>query len=167
MINRAVLSLLIIVFSITLADSVHAAGVDTSPVGVGARVVASCMVETMPVDFGNYTGVEQRAEGDIRVRCTAGAVYNITLDAGANLIGLWRGITNGSGNRMNYGIFKLSNYTGLWGDNNYDSTYGFGSSLADSSNGAWQSHPVYGKLFGGQSYSAGTFSDTVNVTVHY
>ena len=154
--------------AISLAGTLHAAGSDDTPVSVGTRVVASCMAETISVDFGEYSGTELRAEGDIRVRCTAGSVYHIALDAGANLSGLWRGITGGSGYRMNYGIFKQPNYTGLWGDNDYPSpTYGFGSSLADSANGAWQTHPVYGRLFGGQSVSGGTYSDTVNVTVYY
>lgn len=165
MLKKALLPLFVMALAISLAGTLHAAG------SMGARVVvvASCMIETISVDFGFYSGdtIEDK-EGEIRVRCTAGTGYHIALDAGGSLSGLWRGMTNASGGRMNYGIFKQPNYTGLWGDNDYGSTYGFGSSFADSANGAWQLHHVYSRLFGSQPYSAGSmYSDTVNVTLHY
>jgi spore coat protein U-like protein len=160
------LSIVALAMALTLAMACMSFGATaTGILNVSATVVATCSVSTTAVNFGNYQGADLYSTGDVAVTCSQGTPYNIALDAGQNFDGS-RKIGNGV-DAIPYALCQYGPCVGQWGDASYGDTYSAGYSLADTGNGASQSHTVYGWLLGTGPVSPGNYTDVVNVTVYY
>jgi spore coat protein U-like protein len=167
------LSIISLALVLTLAMAGICFGATASgTLNVSATVVPTCSVSTTPVNFGNYDSANNiSATGDITVTCPSNTPYHIALDAGQNYtscgwIGALRVICDGAGNGVPYELAQDSTFT-RWGDSDYANTYSAGMSLADTGNGAAQSHAVYGLLIGIGTVPPGIYTDVVGVTVYY
>jgi spore coat protein U-like protein len=139
----------------------------SSNLNVTANVTANCTVSTSPIAFGSVntlSGAPVNASGGVTVTCTNGTLWTASADqgqgAGASFTA--RRMSSGS-NTLAYNIFTDSARTIVWGD-------GSGSSATVSQNGsgAAQSITVFGQVPAGQSsVPAGSYSDTVAVTISY
>jgi spore coat protein U-like protein len=98
----------------------------------------------------------------IQVQCTDTTPYNIGLNAGtgAGATVATRKLTNGS-NTLDYTLYRDAGRTEVWGDTVATNT------LSATGNGAAQGHTVYGRVFSQSTPAAGTYSDTITVTVTY
>jgi spore coat protein U-like protein len=153
---------LMLTFGLMAGGSVYADTLNLN-LNVSATVLPACSASVTPVNFGNYSGDYLYANGDITVTCLQGTPYHIALDAGRN----YRQISNGMNGLLSYSLYKDMSGT-EWGDSDYANTYPRGSSLTDWGTGFSQAHTVYGVLRGGQTASeAGTYSDTVQVSIYY
>src|SRR5689334_4292309 len=58
----------------------------TATLNVSANVVATCLISTSPVNFGNYDGLAGalNGAGSVTVTCTNGMGWEITLGEGAH-----------------------------------------------------------------------------------
>ena len=84
-----------------------------------------------------------------------------------NIVGAgYRAVSDGINARM-YRLFMDNVFGTQWGDSDFANTYPGGASVADTGSGAAQPHTVYGWLESGIVLPAGTYSDTVTVTVNY
>ncbi len=138
----------------------------TSQLKVTLSVQSECkLTSTSDLAFGT-TGVIQAAisaTGTIGVQCTNTTPYNIGLNAGSGTGATVaaRKMTSGSGSTILYDIYRDSARTLVWGDTVASNT------LAGTGTGAVQTLTVYGRVPIQNTPAAGTYSDTVTVTVTY
>ncbi len=162
-VNR--LLFLIMLISASISGTAYARSVSAT-LYVGVRVVGTCTVSASSVDFGTYNGSsDMTANGEVVCNCPAGTPYQVTLDAGLNYNGSLRRVSDGSGNSLDYSLYKPD--SGEWGDQNYGDTFASGTSLSFTGNGDNQSHTVKGYLPGGYEVPAGSYTDRVTVSVYY
>lgn len=135
---------------------------------VNATVTANCTITANPLAFGSInpvTGAAFDAAGTLDVTCTNGSAWSATASAGtgngATLTS--RRMTSGSGSTLNYSLFTNSIRTLVWG-----SGLSGTNALTGTGTGALQSVPIYGRVTAGQNTApAGTYGDTVTVTITY
>jgi spore coat protein U-like protein len=135
----------------------------TAPMEIMATVVSACVVDVLPIDFGNYNGVQINTTGEVHVSCNEGVPYAIALDAGLNSDGANRLMANEQGNLLPYRL----TYNGAdWGDTGVTDTYP-GDPVAGLGAGTPESFTVEAMLFPNQNASPGVYTDTVTVTVAF
>lgn len=149
-----------------VTTSVQAATATTT-LGVSATVVSTCTAASTPVAFGNYSLAAKDGTGAITVTCTSDVLaYNVALGAGSGTGATItsRKLTLDASNSLDYGLYSDSNRTLNWGDTTLAgavlSTFGTGA-------GTTKTFTVYGQIPANQAVSAGTYTDTVAVTVNY
>jgi len=144
---------------LALAAGPAVAATATTTFTVSATVVAACSVSATSLAFGSYTGagnVDQTST--ISVTCSNGTDYSVALNDGANASGSTRQMTAGGSNYLTYQMYSDAARTTVWNA---------AAPVTGTGNGAAQSLTVYGRIPSGQSVAAGSYSDTVQVTVTY
>ena len=143
-----------------------------SPIVGGARgmaranVMASCLVRTGDLDFGDYVASADLADdvqSEIRVTCSAGQSFNIALDAG-RAIGATvasRSMTSRYG-ALPYILSTSPRRRAVWGDGSLST-----STMNVIGSGFPQSYTVFGRIEPGQFVAPGRYSDTFEITLSY
>jgi spore coat protein U domain-containing protein, fimbrial subunit CupE1/2/3/6 len=152
---------LVLTFALATAPASRAATV-TATMPVSAVVVASCAVQADPLDFGNYSGLKLAQQTTLSVVCSRDTAYNVGLNAGTGTgaTTTTRVMTGGTGT-LDYQLFQNAAHTTNWGNTvGNDTVEGRGSGLE-------QTLTVYGQIPSGQFPPAGSYSDTITVTVTY
>lgn len=132
----------------------------------------SCSVGTTAVAFGNYNPISATpvtANGNVAVTCSAlvifTASYVISMNAG-NSGSFATRFMNLTGNHLNYNLYTTVARTIIWGNG----TAGTGT-VSDSYTAIGLSetrnYTVFGLLPALQALPAGTYTDTITVTVTY
>jgi spore coat protein U-like protein len=136
-------------------------------------LLANCTIAatTAGVTFGSYnpfSAANNDSTGHIDVTCTplllGGGSYTIALSAGHGSFAN-RQLMSGA-NFLNYNVYADSTHTQIWGD-------GTGGTVPVSDNYAalllptTRSYTVYGRIPGSQNKPAGTYNDTLTITVTY
>jgi len=141
-----------------------ASGTIGEPFTVRAQVQPNCLVAATDLDFGT-AGVLSgaiNASSQIEVRCTANSPYQIGLDDGLYATGpLGRRMQGASGNFVAYELFRDAIRTQPWG------ATGSGLSQSGTGGGVGQVFQVFGRVPAQTTPPAGTYRDTVIVTVTY
>lgn len=146
------------------------AATSTSTFAVTANVVATCTVSAAPLAFGNYTpgGGTVTASTTVRVACANGTLFLVLLNGGSTAGGTvaQRLMANGA-STLQYNLYTSTSYTTLWGDGTSGSSigFGFGSGFSTPS-----TMTVYGQLpdnAANRTATAGTYTDTILVSVYY
>lgn len=149
-----------------LLPSGAAAQTSTGQLRVTLAVQAECkLTSTSDLAFGT-TGVIQSAvaaTGTIGLQCTNTTPYSIGLNAGtgSGATVAARRMTSGSGAHITYEIYRDSARTLIWGDTVNSNT------VSGTGNGAVQTVTVFGRVPVQTTPAAGTYTDTVTVTVTY
>lgn len=157
----------------TYTDTIQATldwgtGVDAKFFTVTATVAAECTVSTATLNFGAYDPVSANliapkdSTSAINVYCTKNTLATVALDNGLNFFGGNRRILSGLGDLLNYQLYTDAGHSIIWNAVNTDS--GTSTSKLTPINGGFT---VYGRIFPGQDVRAGSFTDTVLVTVNY
>ncbi|PFH12092.1 spore coat protein U-like protein [Collimonas sp. PA-H2] len=135
-------------------------------------LLATCTVSATGITFPAYTspgGGNADSTGDVAVTCTATLVagtgsYTIALSTGS---GTYATRTLKSGvNILNYNIYTDSARSIVWGD-------GSGTTQTESDSylilltPTTRHYTPYGRIPGAQNKPAGTYTDTVTVTITY
>jgi spore coat protein U-like protein len=141
---------------------------------VYATVNTNCNVGTSnTLAFGTASIVSHAATatGSISVQCTSGTPYAIGLDNGTHASGSQRRMYSAAtGGYVNYGIYVDANLTQPWSAATSSTTCTNGAGTcytAGVGSGAFQSVPVYGNVPQQPTVRAGSYSDTVTVSVYY
>jgi spore coat protein U-like protein len=139
------------------------AATTTTNLNVSASVVDTCVVSASNVNFGTYGGTQLDGAGTVSVTCTNLAAYTVELDAGggAGASVASRKLTGPASQTINYSLYKDAARTTLWG------TVAGSQSVAGTGTGTQQVLNVYGRMPASQTPGAGTYNDTVIVTVAY
>lgn len=121
---------------------------------------AVCSVSSPGVAFGSYSTLNSAAlegVGDTSVSCDVSTSFTVKLGAGSGSIEQ-RVMTAGA-SQLNYNLYTDSARTAVWGD-------GFTGSTV-SATGDVVTLPVYGRIPARQNVVAGSYGDTVTITVSY
>jgi spore coat protein U-like protein len=162
-------TLLFSMMSGLLVLSIPALGATASGVlNVSATISSDCTVGASTLAFGTLSSGAVLAgnidiAGTVTVNCTNGAPYTVRLGVGAGTGATFasRKMTAGA-NLLNYSIYSTTGRTTVWGDGTAATV-----TVAGTGSGAVQSLSAYGRIFSGQTPQAGTYNDTVTVTVTY
>ena len=138
----------------------------TSTFTVQLIINSTCTVSSpTTLDFGTagILSANIDATTTISVTCTASTTYNIGLNAGTGTGATvaTRKMTS-SGNTVNYTLYSDSARTTVWGN-----TIGTDTPTTTPGTGSAQSYTVYGRVPSQVSPAAGTYTDTITVTVTY
>ncbi len=144
----------------------YAASTKTTSFTVSATVLASCSVSATNLSFGNYTassGTNLDATSTVSVTCTNGQAYTIALDGGSVAADVSaRTMSDGAAHTLAYSLYTDAGRTTLWGDGTSGT-----STVAGTGDGTQQDATVYGRIAASQFAAAGSYTDTVTVTVSY
>lgn len=143
-----------------------AAATDTTNFDAVIKIQNSCDANVATVndlDFGTKTFADTNigSTTDISVKCTTDASYTIGLTAASGGTGS-RTMSGPGSTSIGYEMYSNAGHTSVWGD-----TIGT-DTVADTGNGSTQTKTVYGLVpsIPGTA-TAGSYSDTVTVTVTY
>ncbi|HKE49708.1 MAG TPA: spore coat U domain-containing protein [Rhodanobacteraceae bacterium] len=134
----------------------------TFPFTVSATVSSQCSVSASTLDFGTVGVLLANTDGTstLTVQCANGVAYQVGLDNGQHATGTTRRM-QGPGGLVTYELYRNTTRTQRWGNTlNSDTVAGNGS-------GSNQSLTVYGRVPTQTTPSAGTYNDTITVTVTY
>jgi spore coat protein U-like protein len=130
------------------------------PFSASATVQQVCTVSATTLNFGSIAGFltgNHDGTSTVSVKCVNGTAYKVGLDNGQH--GTRR--MQGPGGYISYELYRDSGRTQRWGTNlGVDTASGTGS-------GNPQNITVFGRVPAQTTPSAGTYSDTVTVTVTY
>jgi spore coat protein U-like protein len=126
---------------------------------VTATVATVCSVTATDLSFGAYANLAADATSTISVTCTSGGTYSVGLSNGS-YFSTTRRMKNAGTDYLGYELYKEVGHTNRWGDSGGDLVSGTGS-------GSAQDLTVYGNLPASQGLIAGSYSDTITVTVTY
>ena len=137
-----------------------------------ATAAANCSVSVSSLAFGAHStisGSPTDSTGTIGVTCSGNvgdsASYTILLGTGNGSFSS-RQMSSGP-NGLAYNIFADASYSSALGDGT-NSTVTLSNSYALSSLSQTTNHAIYGRIFAGQtSLPAGSYSDTIVVTLEY
>ncbi|MFN3235087.1 MAG: spore coat U domain-containing protein [Gammaproteobacteria bacterium] len=140
----------------------------TSTFQVSATVADACSVASSDtLNFGTYNpldGSVTTGNTDIDVTCTQSTGYNVGLSAGTGSgasVSTRKMTSTTSSDTLEYTLYQDSGYSSVWGETIGSNTY------SDDGTGLEQTIPVYGKIAASQNVPAGTYEDTITVTVTY
>jgi spore coat protein U-like protein len=132
---------------------------------VQAQDTATCNLSATAMNFGTLAGLTtaQATSNQIGITCTIGAAYTISLDNGINggTGPSNRYMVSATNQKLSYGIFKDAAHVQAWGSTTGSNTQ------AGTGNGTTQNITAYALLPAQGNPMAGTYSDTVVVTVNY
>lgn len=129
-----------------------------------AQVENNCLVSATNLDFGSVGVLTSAidAASEVSVTCTAQTDYHVGLDHGLYGTGpLDRFMRNGAGSSVRYGLYQDAARSLPWG------TLAEGAARPGTGSGSTQNFPVYGRVPPQNTPPAGTYSDTIVVTVTY
>jgi spore coat protein U-like protein len=142
------------------------AGTASSAFAVSANVQSSCSVSASALAFGTYiasSATANDATSNVVVTCTNGLNYTVALDGGTNMAAVnGRAMTDGASHNLPYALYTATNRMTLWGDGTLST-----STVPGIGNGAAQTLTVFGRIPMAQFVNAGSYTDSVNVTVSY
>lgn len=158
-VRRLALASALALATIATAD----AGTATGTLAVQVTVQEGCQVSGGSLTFGTYTGgqtTDLTGEGSVSyANCPAGTL-TVALDNGLNANNGNRRMTNGSNNFVRYALFRNSTRTNPFGTGSQVRTL----TLSAAGSG---SIPVFGTILSGQLVPAGTYTDTVGITLTF
>jgi len=143
------------------------AATDTTTFQVTATVNDACNVSATDLAFGVYdpSAADNEKTSTITVTCTKATAYDVGLNEGTvagATVTTRQMIDTVSTDLINYSLFSDSSRTVNWGNTVSTDTVHVGSATGTAEN-----HTVYGRIPTGQFVTAGSYSDTITVTVTY
>ena len=134
----------------------------------GIANAINCTITLNPLSFGLYTPagtVSLDAVSDITVRCVAqSGTYAVSIGSGLSGNQLVRTLSAGGGNFLNYNLFRDPARTQIWGDGT-PPTFVVTGSRPGVGQPTINVHPLYGRVFSGQTPNPGNYADNLLVTV--
>jgi spore coat protein U-like protein len=122
---------------------------------------ADCTVSAGGVAFGSYDVFNPSAldgAGTVSVNCSPAASYSLGLSSGGGSYSQ-RQLSNLS-TTLNYNLYTDASHSVVWGD-------GTGGTGTVAGNGESNNHVVYGRIPAQQNATAGSYGDTIIVTVTF
>ena len=138
-----------------------AALAQTAELSVTAQIEASCVVNAGSLDFGPYTSTDldpTEGEGSFSYQCTSGSDITLSLGPGQNLQGESRAMASGAA-RLLYNLYQDVGHDQEWGT---DGT----AFIVENTPSTLETVDVYGLIEPGQEAPAGSYSDSVTITLN-
>lgn len=133
-----------------------------------------CTVSATPVSFGTYdvfNASPTDTSGTVSVTCRVILLgllvsYEVSLDTGGNSSYSPRKMQKGGSYTLDYNLYKDAARTQVWGDGSGGSSTLSIAKLIQVGTHT-DDYNLYGRMPAGQNVEAGSYSDTVTVTVEY
>jgi spore coat protein U-like protein len=126
-----------------------------------AAGAANCTFTVQSVAFGNYdtiSGQSVNSAGSITVSCNVIDSYSISLSPGQGTLLVRQMRTGGYG--LNYNLYTDALRTMIWGD-------GTSGTVIVSDTAIGGIYTVYGRIPANQNLPAGTYTDSITVTLNF
>ena len=136
------------------------AGLAAALAAPAAANAATCHISPQEVDFGSYDPIGGPAVdgvGAVNVTCDTPADFTVTLSAGSGTFAERR--MSAGAAQLRYNLYTNASRTIVWSD-------GIAGSGVSSS-GSNVNLTIYGRIAAGQNVPAGSYVDTLTVTVTY
>ena len=134
----------------------------------GIANAINCTITLNPLPFGMYTpgmSVHLDSVSDITIRCVAQpGTYAVSIGPGLSGNQLLRTLTAGGGDILNYNLFRDPARTQIWGDGT-PPTFVVTGARTNVGQPTINVHPLYGRVFSGQTPNPGNYADNLLVTV--
>jgi spore coat protein U-like protein len=146
---------------LALAPAAALAGTDTDTLTVTATVQSACGLNGGTMAFGNYLSGQTTAldaTGQINYANCSGTL-TFELDGGQSADVNNRAMVSGS-NKLNYQLYRTSTRNAIWGTG----TNAHQVQLLQPLSGTVT---IYGRVLANQAVPAGTYTDTVNITLTF
>lgn len=134
-------------------------------IGMPAAGEAACSATAVAVAHGAYnpkTATADDATGSVTVTCNPNAAFSIALsDGGGTGYANRRMVRTPAGFQLTYQLYNNSGRTTIWGDGTA------GTSTVSFTSRASATQTVWGRIPALQNVGAGSYSDTVVVTITY
>lgn len=144
--------------ALALSASSALASTATGNLNVTATVTPTCTVSATALNFGSYTGAAISTSDQMSVDCTSGATWSVSANYGQNggkASGTTRAMTDGS-SYLSYELYTTGNT--VWDTSHVFTGTGTGSA---------QSTTFTAAVPASQNVTAGSYSDTVTLTVTF
>ena len=131
--------------------------------GAWAMPAQACTISATGVAFGAYdprSATPKDSTGGVSLNCPSNRSGVVSMTTGGATSYLPRRMTSGS-NQLTYNLFTNSSRTTVWGDGSG------GSATLSVAKGFVGTLTIYGRIPAGQNVRAGSYSDTVTVTVTF
>ncbi|ADV67139.1 Csu type fimbrial protein [Deinococcus maricopensis] len=149
------------------------ASTDSLNVAVGnyqtfAEAIESCQVDADDIDFGAFASYDMTsdldAQGEVRVLCTNGTKFKISMSPGSGMSYTNRKMGSASGAKLAYNVYTDAGHSSVWGDQLAGYTVPNGT--GNNTNVA-QAFPVYAliKSADGMNATVDSYADTITVYV--
>ncbi len=134
-----------------------------------ACLLCSCSMTSTGVAFGPYLpGTATPSSGQIGVSCliasgSGSVAYSLSASSGSGTFSQRTLVSAGS--TLGYNLYASPSYASVWGDGT-----GGTSTISDGyplSALTTRNYTVYGRIPAGQNVPAGTYADTVTITISY
>jgi spore coat protein U-like protein len=146
-----------------LPFSQAAAATTTTTFTVTANVTTNCTIIADNLNFGSYARAVVDGTTTLTATCSTGTPFNIGLDAGtaAGATVSTRKMTGPGPEFLAYGLFQDSAHSINWGNTPATDT------VNSTGTGAAQTFTVFGDIPSGQFVQAGSYQDTITVTLTF
>jgi spore coat protein U-like protein len=128
----------------------------------------NCQVRLNPIDFGIYRPLQAApldVMGAITIRCSAQpGSYGVTIGPGGSGDFAARTLASSAGGTLIYNLYRDPARTQIWGDGS-PPTFIVAGARTSQGRPTVTDHPVYGRVFSGQTPDPGTYVDNLLVTV--
>lgn len=136
---------------------------------LSAAVLEACTVSATGVSFGVYnilTPAPNDSTGSVVLQCSpSDKNIRISLSTGSSGTYAARTLTQG-GNQLLYNLYQDAARTAVWGDGTGGTSVLTIANWTGGPNAA-QTHTIYGRMPAQQDAAAGTYSDSIVVTVDF
>jgi spore coat protein U-like protein len=130
----------------------------TADLSVTAEIQATCTLDGGSLNFGNYSGSATEGQGSFSYECTGGSNITLSLGPGQNPEGAGRAMADGA-ERLLYELYQDAARQQEWGED--------GDALSIQTTSAdEETVQVYGLIPPDQDAPAGSYSDTVQITLN-
>jgi len=119
-----------------------------------AITIPSCSVRTTPLNFGIYWGNAISTTASVSVQCNLPTTTVVQMDPGLHSANFVTRKMAAAQSTLNYNLYTTATHRFVWGDKTAGTFTRTGSRLI-----------VYGFIPAGQVTTAGTYADTVVVTI--
>lgn len=147
------------------APTIATAATVTDNLGVQIVIESGCEIASVTdITFATTSVLSAavNADGEVQVTCSDTTPYDIGLGAGSGSGATVevRKMTSGS-TTIDYTLYSDASRSTVWGDTIDNNT------VSGTGNGDAQAFPIYGQVPAQTTPAAGTYTDTVTVTVTY
>jgi len=122
---------------------------------------ANCTISVISVVFGTYNTLSLASldgAGSVAVSCDVTDSYTVALSSGQGTFTARKLLS--ASNMMYYNLYSDALRSVIWGDGT------MGTALVNGS-GTGATYTVYGRIPGGQNLPAGSYTDTITVTLDF
>jgi len=137
-----------------------------------ALAAPACSVASSGLQFPGYNRfnpVPTDITGNITVSCTGqpgeAVGYSVQLNRGNSSSYTTRSLRFGNAT-LQYNLYTSAALSNVWGDGTSGSAPVQGSLLINQTN-AVARHPVYGRIFANQNVPAGSYADSITITLSF